>query len=574
MAKAVFEKPNPNADPTEFTVKANRRLGQTRDEKGEPIPLSGRNRRLYYEDLSDTEAARLEQKHREVQRDVVQEHEAFTEPTVRRAASQLTPRDESFNETSDRILRTGQDWTDATTMSGEEDTVPGTGWYFNQNRAYRRSVSTTSPARIERAILGGSAMSPMNSPSSELASAVELSDAHTKNKKVVISKNVADYVNFVHSKENDKIAKQTKTTRSPLPLVEPHHIGTEVSIKDLHPEIINTLSSLKRAEAHPEFDDVNSHIDWKSIRKGSPNVTSGVAGIRGAALEELAPPLSAPKVSTYTENNRDFQASPQTEATYRELGSAGRPGAAQPPAQDRRFRLDDSLISHVESTLTNADGSINKDDAAYRQLKANKGLRVQMEALHPHIVGALSHPNIRESHPDVHSLALSSANHPIVADTWVQGAIAGQPQASLIPEDYLGAMHEHLTQLAAGTRSERPSRPQNVTNIYKQAGSDVGYWRRKSLASGEAITDVPNSDIHYRALQHAAADYIVRNAAQRTPEVLGTTNPLPSVNVQEGLGWTIPRRVAGKDTRFNQFMRAQQGITDSGNPDGDSIDKD
>lgn len=558
--------------------------------QGSPVPLSGPGRKLFTEDLSHPEMRRLEMKHGEWQHDIVPRYAGSPDPVDQHISQVFQTRRESFDQTAKRTLKEGTAWANDVRMPGDA-AAPGAGWYYDQNEHYRThsqpGVSAPNPdgandPQVRQAIIGGSAMSPRNSPDRERASGEELSRNHLSQTKVTIPRNVATWIN-----------RQAKRT-----VVPEEHVLTPVDINDLHPDAIKALGSADRRAKFPRMDK-DSPVNWKNVALGSPNVSKGIAGIRGATLDEVAPPLDAPKVNTYAQNNLDFQeAVPGQRKHYEDLVGASTGVPAAPVS--KAVSMTPDLVDHVMKSLGYGMSSFNGNDRAVRQIQANAGRTVNIDHLHPAIVEALSSSEVRVSHPDVHHTALTSANHPIVADTWVHGAIAGQPQASVVPPGYLEArqsntvaeesyqkaladhkvaMTGHREELkarkASGAEGSSPVAPEppakpvkdrrgqapvQPKSVYKSAGSEQGYWTKKTLNSGEGILDVDrgNAAIREPALQHAANDHIVRRAAHLAPEVLGTAQTLPSVGVQESPLWTTPRRVAGKDPEYNAYLKSQR----------------
>ncbi len=237
---------------------------------------------------------------------------------------------------------------------------------------------------------------------------------------------------------------------------------------------------------------------------------------------------------------------PQHRELYDQLVSASVHGTPEPKI-NKSFKLTDELSEHVLQTLGKGTDSFNPNDRAVQQVEMNRGRTVHSDALHPAILMSLGHRSIATNHPNVHIAALTSSNHPTVADTWMNAAVMGQPQATAIPENYRQSKAE-------GVPVKTPS---NVTSIYKQGGtnlkvnkkelSDTGYMRKTSLASGEPVLDVPNRNLEAKTIQHAINDKILRTAAGMSGQVFGTGVNMPSVSVQESIGWTVPRAVAGKD---------------------------
>jgi hypothetical protein len=553
MAKArAFRNPddydmynaNQYSDPSTAVLKPGRRSAEFNISKpdgsktsvggNEAVPLSGTNRKLFSDDYSEDEFNRVQNRHSEWQVSAPKRFQASKDETEQRVgkiiAGQMPHAGESFRETADRVLSTGQQWRPEVTLPSEGQASPGAGWYFDQNRHYREKVPT--PETTRSTIIGGSAMSPRNSPAMERQAGVELASAHDSGAEITIPKGLAEHVNSVHAKGKK-------------PLIPEAQIGTSTPISDIHPDVIATLATKKARNKAPAFYK-SSTVDFTKIGKGSPNVATGVKGVRGAAVEDVAPPLSAPKVNTYTQSSLDYHASPDVESNYKAAVSqiAGAPA----PAIDKTVRLTPDVINHAMTKFGKGTESFNSNDRAVQELQLNAGRRVHVDGLHPAIVEALSdHPNSQ-----VRAAALSSANHPTVADTWVQAAVAGAPQATLLPKDYLEKR----------SKGKKVSSPMNFTSVYKATGSGgtgAGYWGVKSNSAGESLLDATtgNAAIKGSALQHSAVDHIVRLASHRARQVLGTEENLPSTGVQESHAWTIPRRLAGKDPEYKKAFKKE-----------------
>jgi hypothetical protein len=546
MARAAFDPGQrgytpPAQDPKDFMINPQRRA------EGEKLHLSGRDRALYSEDLSDGELGRLERKHQEWQSGLPDRMSGRTDqkPTkksksVARAvagnyhAPGITvggaPSGETYEQSAGRVLRTGAEDNASTRMPGEG--AAGSGWYYGQNRAYRGGINTNDADFVDRVITGGSAMSPLNDPDMERSSAIEIANAHAEGRTVQMSQQVAGWVN-----------RQKGTSG----LVPKSQTSTPVPISDLHPEVVSSLSRSERRKLMPAFDRKSS-VDFATVAKGGVNVAKGVSGIRGdKGVEDLSPALSAPKVNTYTHNNLDFQAARSgDEEHYKALVDEAAGGPAPTRQRANRFELTDGLVEHALARHGKGSAEFDPNDRAVRELELNRGRAVNMDLMHPANVAALGDRGVRETRPDVQHAALTSANHPTVGDSWVNAAIAGQPQATVLPEGYF-------------TKKKRAGGPLNPMSAFKEAGSEsVGYWNSKTLESGEPILSVKDGRVGPSALLHTNQDHILRQAAHRSPEVLGTSTPTPSVGVQESLAWTAPRRVAGKDPAYNKHLRGTQ----------------
>lgn len=533
--------------------------------KGTQIPLSGPDRRVFSEDLSETELPRLEEAHKQFQSNMTGRAETQinkleakgTEDSLKQAGlyrqmqSALSNRSESFKETGDRILKSGGDWAGATRMRGES-AMPGAGWYFRQNSHLRRGATGSSRAETNALITASGSMSPLNAPETESESAIEINRAHKEKSTVTITPDVAKWV-----RERDGIKP------GDLPN---EHVGAPVAINDLHHNVVSQLARKERREAFP---DMQSGADFDKIAKGGTNVDKGVQGARGVPSDVLSPPTTAPKVNNYTMNTLVHEApkSVVRDYTARMDATGGitstspglpRNGAPADKAQ-RTVHLDTALVSHLSKQLGKGTSSYNEDDQAVRALKMNAGRTVHVDDLHPRLVEAMAHPTNKDK--GSRALALTSSNMPTTQDSWVNGAVMGQPQATVVPRGYLEAK----------AKGESVAPPTNTTSVYKAAGSEqLGYWSSNQIHDETAskgkrgILDVSNTDkarpdgreIGKAALQHAAQDHIIRSAARRAGTATGAT--VPSVGVQEAQGWTVPRRVAGGDTPFNQHLRGKQ----------------
>jgi hypothetical protein len=559
MAKAIFEnitsrgtRTAPRRGEGNFTLKL-QDGGEKRVETEAPtkVPLSG-NRTLYEEDFSTTESSRAERAHREFQSSISDRYSQIPQGTVAaNAVASMSPRNEAYGETARRILQTGQQWTPKLQHPGETS-VPGTGWYFNQHNFYEENSGSRNPRDIDRAIVGGGAMSPMNDPVLERAAGVELSKAHLDKAPVTLTKAMAKWINTRHKYDSKGNLKKT-----PKGMVEDHQVSSPVAINDLHPDVIGTLKSREARDTFPNFYK-KSEINWDNIAKGAANVSQGVRGIRGATADELSPGQTSPKVHTYTKNILNFiNASPQHRTAYDALVSASVQGTPAPNI-NKSFTLTNELAEHVLQTFGKGTDSFNPRDRAVQQVELNRGQTVHSDDLHPAIVGALGHRDVAVNHPTVHLAALTSVNHPTVSDTWMNAAIMGQPQATVLPVNYLNKKAQGVP----------VSTPTNVTSLYKLSGSNykpgkdeasagmkseykTGYRTTKTLQSGETILDVPNTNLKPESIQHATNDKIIRMSAELSGDEYGTGVNLPSVAVQESIGWTVPRAVSGKDKTRN-----------------------
>lgn len=550
MAKAIFEPgqkkgalaggtsvyneatdpiPQGNSDP-------NRQTSGKAAEQNNTLHLSGR-RQLFYEDLSGAARTRIEEKHRQFQQ--VLPHEvtkasADPGPPQVAAAGVMSSRGENSDAAALRIARESNFWGSQQTVRQPSDPrLPGSGWYFSHNEHYR-----TSHPGVPNASDGGSVMSPLNSPDNEKMATEGL--LRVKDKHVTITTRMAADIRRTVGQD----------------AVDDRHIGVPTQTKHLDPRVVKYLSAGKTAEKFPR--PVNAWApqeDRDLINRGGTNVTSGALILhKGKSFEEITNPQSAPKVYNYGLANRNFVTTKAGRRHYDQRASAVEdPQPGMIPMNDSQvFKMTSALADHVLDRLGRGTEQFDPEDRAVKEVVANSGRQVHMDFAHPAIVQALADLGIAQSHPRVHAQALASMNHPIVADSWMNAIVAGQPQATVLPRDD----HGELT-----GRAPQPSQ----TSVLKEGGA---YWpnmgvhnsardprkkdgdlrlRRaspnpaiKAIDQDEPVLDVGDTSVYdggSTGLMHAFVDRVVRRSAR--------SRNIPSVAAQES-DWTVARRVAGR----------------------------
>lgn len=527
--------------------------------KGTTIPLSGPDRRLFEEDYSETEAARSTEAQGRFQgglndrldSEIVRlgaakgKDAADTKSKYEGLVGKFTPLDESREDTGDRLVRQGADLARKYRLA-DEGSMPGAGWYFDQNRKLRTGATSTDHDEKHSLITSSGSMSPLNSPEMESESAIEINRAHREHATVHVTKGAAGWL-------SKQFSGTKKNPEDPTPYL--HTIGSvgkpsrpitdgPVDINDLHHDAVSMLARDVRRKKFKAVD-TKSTVDFFKVAKGGTNVAKGVRGARGEGADTLSPPTSAPKVNNYTMNTRVHEAPADVEVDYRSRVdrsaalTSDSPLWGGPPRgvqEDRSLTLTPDIVDHLHRQLGAGTPQYDADDRAVRELKINAGRKVIVDKLHPRLVEALAHPG--NANDNARHLALTSSNMPNTQDSWMNAAMMGQD-------------------------SEAPG--------YKDSGSEnLGYWKSMRRVGMRRITDVPNTEVNRRkeergntraitvdAHQHAAQDKTVRVGSSRASERLGFV--LPSVGVQESHAWTMPRRAADGDDPYRAAVRDGRG---------------
>lgn len=562
MAKAIFEDNSPQVSIDEASLQREGNFDPNRPNTGnkasESVHLSG-GRALYWEDLSRAEQVRLQTKfnqhidsglaNRAQKSGKLGQQIAATDfrhpgdvssgwrvpvqslgkvapgPETLSAVQHTYGRtEETVDSMADRISSTFDDMSSRSDlrMPGEEDQrAPGLEWYFDHNTHY-----ATQHMDAPHASTIGSVMSPNNDPDNEKIATkglLAIKDAPT-----YISRNTAKY-----------LVKKTGVE------VPSEQIGNTVSASALHPTHISALIR----------DDAPSAptSKWPSgakdqIRLSGTNASQGAAAAfqfdfdkeSPGAIREFINPQSAPKVWHYAVANQNFVEDGRDMFSHR----ANNPGRAY--VKDGRismgvFEMTPEIAQDVlRIQYGHGTPEFDPQDRAVKEIQANIGRMVNPDNLHPATVQALTHPTIRSRSPHVSNLALASSNHPIVADSWMNAATAGQPQATVIPTDSDGR-----------PSYRRPGRVETATSIFKTGGEyfdNMSIENKKAPKGREKILDSSpaGSKIAARSLQHALEDKAVRMSAASTGE--------PAVGKQAGT-WTLIRRYSGKDPVYNRVSR-------------------
>lgn len=562
MAKAIFEPgqkeralaggvsvgfnrathPLPEGDPD-----PNRATTGKQAEKNNPLHLSGR-RQLFYEDLDLASRARLEEKHRQFQESLPYE---VTKPsadpgrTQFAAAQVMHSRGESLDQAAKRIATDDDYWARQPQVRQPEDgadKLPGAGWYFSHNEHYR----VTHPT-VPNASDTGSVMSPLNSPDNEKAATKGLLRAQDKH--ITITPEMAAHI---------RKTVALKKGEDPGGLIEERHVGVPVRTKDLHPKVVKYLTLEDTADRFPDaITSWTSPGDRALVRLGGTNVDSGARVLyKGETLDEVANPQSAPKVNNYGKANKNFYPTKAGKQYFMDRANmAETPREGMIPMNDsQEFTMTPGLVDHTLKMMGHGTDAFDPEDRAVQEVVANAGKSMHMDFAHPAIVQALGDLGVKRGHPRVHAQALASMNHPIVADSWMNAVVAGQPQATVLPTD------------KEGNRTSRSPLGEG-TSVFKEAGV---YWPNAGVhnpakspmtADGKKVKlrkgKTPNPNVREidqdesiltagdtkvygggaSGLQHAADDYVIRRAAR--------WRNVPSV-AEQASSWTVNRRIAGR----------------------------
>lgn len=520
-------------------------------------------RPLFREDLNEDEKNRMDKRRQEV---------AASAPAVaakevkdKKLAGELAkvkPKRESRKAVTGRIADTLMNPDPELRLPGEP-VVPNADWYPRIHGGPLRKIAEDTGLPHERVATASGVMSPQNNPADERVATRAFAEAESRNSTLRVSQQLANYM-----PKSSRIREQG---------------AGEYGFAELEPDEIRRVATAKNRDS----GHVTSEADLKGMAKAGTNKVSGVRGLRGASVSELAPPGSAPKVHTYTQHGYAF-------GTLHE--SSDRPGGGSKfdpndnfIAEEVRFRAAHAATQIPGQTNLDVHGlnddTIHMTKELYDHLTSKGatvrgnliGRPVRVRDLHPSAVFALSHPDVSAVHADgdrIQKLAKLSSNLPTVMDSWANGVVHGY-----------------------GTISATLSKP--------TGSNKAGYWMGKSLADGSDILDTRDGRVSAAALQHADYDSLHRDAAKeitsrmsvyteppkkatlgkgatseerraRKAEVAEATKKAsaarkdaaptsmdyPSTAVQAG-SWVLERRGAGKDADFNRAKKSMTVTTSS-----------
>lgn len=489
-------------------------------------------RPLFREDLTPAERKRSDLKRRETQKAAPAIAVGETKDAATLDALAVTkPHVESRRRVVNRLT---QDLInpDASLQMPGESTIPGADWYPRVHGARLRGIANETGVEHETVATTSGVMSPQNPPEAERAAVRALADAHSKDATFEITPAVKEV-----TEASMGIDKKTGE-RKPTPVSD---LGEGTArFSEMSPEQIRDLTSKTVRDSHV----VASTMDLAGVARAGTNKVNGVRGIRGATVNELAPPNSAPKVATYTRHGYTFGV-PHDEDAARGYGSGPAAPESEEPkfggdqdpfiAEEIRFRATHAATQMRGQTTLDAwglnDDSIEMTKGLHDYLSSKGapvrarsiGQRVQVRDLHPAAVLALSHPDVSDHHPDgerLQKLAKLSSNLPTVIDSHANGTIHG----------YKGL-------------------------VAKPTGSGAaGYWATKTLEDGTPIMDSRDARVTEPGLQHAEYDSLFRDTAKNVVKEMDMDMDYPSTAVQAGL-WTKDRRLGQDDPAFNRHVR-------------------
>lgn len=491
-------------------------------------------RALYREDLTPAERKRSDRKRRETQK--AAPAIALTEakdPATREVLSRTKAHSESRPRVVNRLTHDLLN-PDASLQMPGESTIPGADWYPRIHAGRLRGTANETGVDAETVATSSGSMSPQNSPENERSAVRSIATAHASDATFDITPDVKGVVQGEMS--DDKVSP-----------VQELRNGTS-RFSELSPEQVRDVTS----KAVRDSGMLSSSMDLSGIARAGTNKVSGVRGIRGATVNELAPPNSAPKVNTYTRHGYTFGV-PHAEDAPRGYGEAAAApegtdpeyGGKQDPfiAEEIRFRAKHAATQMKGQTTLDVyglnDDTIEMTKGLHDYLTSKGapvrarsiGQQVRVRDLHPAAVLAMAHPDVSAHHEDgerLQKLAKLSSNLPTVIDSHANGTIHG----------YKG--------LAA-----------------KPTGSNnAGYWGTKTLEDGTPIMDSRDARVTTAGLQHAEYDSILRNTAKNVVKHMDMDMDYPSTAVQAGL-WTKDRRLGQDDPAFNKHVRELDKMADA-----------
>ena len=487
------------------------------------------DRALSREDLTPEERRRSDKMRRETQKAapgiaIGESKDAAT----KEALAAVKPRSESRPATVRRLAEGLTNPNPDLRLPGEA-VIPDADWYPRVHAARLRGISVETGLDPRAVATSSGVMSPLNSPDNERTAVRAIAEAHSRGAQFKITPEVKE------------VAASPRVSELP---------EGSAKFTELSPADIRDLTSKAVRDSGVLSTDLNLH----GIAKAGTNKTSGVRGIRGEALNDIAPPSSAPKVNTYTQHGYNFGV-PHGEDAASRYGTTAVPEPEKDAAPKFGGSGDPFIASEIRwraaHAVEKASGQVHRDQTTLDvwglnddHVEMTKGLhdyltsrgapvrgrqvgtQVRVRDLHPAAVQALADPAVAEHHEDgerLQKLAKLSSNLPTVVDSHANGSIHGY-----------------------GGLASKPT------------GSETaGYWQRKTLADGTPIMDSRDARVTAPAMQHAEYDSIMRDTAKHVVQQTGMDMDYPSTAVQAGT-WTADRRLGNDDPKFNRAKDAQR----------------